>query len=65
MHKRQERQVDILSGDKIVSAERPAGHGTSVDTDLEIGAQTMSGIEISCRLTEVAQGCQDWLVRRS
>jgi hypothetical protein len=34
--KRQKRQGLILSGDKIVPAEHPAGHGTGVDADLEV-----------------------------
>jgi hypothetical protein len=36
MHKCQNRQGLILSGDKIVPAECPARRGTGVDTDLEV-----------------------------
>jgi hypothetical protein len=36
MCKCQKRQVAILSGDKIVPAERPVGCGTSSDADLEV-----------------------------
>jgi hypothetical protein len=34
--KGQKRQVVILSVDKIVPTEHPAGHGTGADADLEI-----------------------------
>jgi hypothetical protein len=36
MCKRQNRQGLILSGDKVVPSEHPAGHRTSVDADLGI-----------------------------
>jgi hypothetical protein len=36
VRKHQKRHVVILSVDKIVPAERPAGRGTGTDADLEI-----------------------------
>jgi hypothetical protein len=35
-HKRQQRQGNILSHDKIVPAEHPAGRGAGTDADLEV-----------------------------